>query len=309
MTQSMIERLLRIMKMLTANTMYTVEDIAHRLNISPRTVYRYINSFRNSGFVIKKHGNRLRLDKSSPYFKELSELIHFTEEEAYILKSAIESIDETNALKQMLKKKLYTVYDYKILAETIVNKKDARNVKLIVDAIEDKRQIILKDYSSPHGETIRDRKVEPFAFTTNYVQVWCYDTEELTCKLFKTSRIRAVELLNEHWKNIDRHNKGYIDIFRISSNHLHPIQLKLNLRSYSLLIEEHPLSAKYIKKVSGNEWILETNVCSFKGVGRFILGLYEDIEILESNELKEYIKEKAEKMNLYIFEERVNFLE
>ena len=42
MTQSMIERLLRIMKMLTANTMYTVEDIAHRLNISPRTVYRYI---------------------------------------------------------------------------------------------------------------------------------------------------------------------------------------------------------------------------------------------------------------------------
>lgn len=210
MTQSMIERLLRIMKMLTANTMYTVEDIAHRLNISPRTVYRYINSFRNSGFVIKKHGNRLRLDKSSPYFKELSELIHFTEEEAYILKSAIESIDETNVLKQMLKKKLYTVYNYKILAETIVNKKDARNVKLIVDAIEGKKQIILRDYSSPHGETIRDRKVEPFAFTTNYVQVWCYDTEELTCKLFKTSRIRAVELLNEHWKNIDRHNKGIL---------------------------------------------------------------------------------------------------
>ena len=171
MTQSMIERLLRIMKMLTANTMYTVEDIAHRLNISPRTVYRYINSFRNSGKKKKKHGNRLRLDKSSPYFKELSELIHFTEEEAYILKSAIESIDETNVLKQMLKKKLYTVYDYKILAETIVNKKDARNVKLIVDAIEDKKQIILKDYSSPHGETIRNRKVEPFAFTTNYVQV------------------------------------------------------------------------------------------------------------------------------------------
>ena len=132
MTQSMIDRLLRIMKLLTDNTMYSIEDIAQRLNISARTVYRYINGFREAGFVIKKYGNLVRLDKSSPYFKEISELIHFTEEEAYILKSAIESIDENNLLKQNLKKKLYTVYDYKILAETIVNKKDSNNVDCLL---------------------------------------------------------------------------------------------------------------------------------------------------------------------------------
>lgn len=171
MTQSMIDRVLRIMKLLTDNSMYSLEDIAQRLNISTRTVYRYINGFRDAGFVIKKQGNLVRLDKSSPYFKEISELIHFTEEEAFILKSAIESIDENNLLKQNLKKKLYTVYDYKILADTIVNKKDSHNAKLIVQAIENQQQAIFKNYSSPHGETIRDRKVEPFAFTTNYVQV------------------------------------------------------------------------------------------------------------------------------------------
>lgn len=300
MSQSMIERMLRIMKMLTANTMYTVNDIAERLEVSQRTVYRYINAFRDSGFVVKKQGNYVRLDKSTPYFKEISELIHFTEEEAFILKSAIESIDDNNIFKQNLKKKLYTVYDYKILAETIVNKKDSKNVKHLVDAIEDKKQVILRSYSSPHGETIRDRIVEPFGFTTNYVQVWCYDTEERKNKLFKTVRINTVEPLDLQWQHMDFHRKGDIDIFRFSSDLLFPIRLKLNLQSYCLLIEEFPLAAKYTKKVSKNHWILKADVCSFEGVARFVMGLWDDIEIIESQELKDYIRAKVKRMSNHI---------
>ena len=109
MDQPKLERLLRLMKLLTANNTHSVEEIADKLSISPRSVYRYIDTFREAGFVVKKSGNCIKLDKSSPYFKDISELIHFTEEEAYILKSAIESIDENNVLKQNLKKKLYTV--------------------------------------------------------------------------------------------------------------------------------------------------------------------------------------------------------
>ena len=102
MDQPKLERLLRLMKMLTANNSLTIDEIASKLDISSRSVYRYIDTFRDAGFVIKKTNNCPKLDKSSPYFKEISELIHFTEEEAYILKSAIESIDENNLLKQNL---------------------------------------------------------------------------------------------------------------------------------------------------------------------------------------------------------------
>ena len=129
MDQPKIERMLRLMKMLTANNTLTVEEIAARLSISSRSVYRYINTFRDAGFVVKKVNNCPKLDNSSPYFRDISELIHFTEEEAYILKSAIESIDNNNILKQNLKKKLYTVYDYKILAETIVDSKNSRQLR------------------------------------------------------------------------------------------------------------------------------------------------------------------------------------
>jgi predicted DNA-binding transcriptional regulator YafY len=184
MDQPKIERLLRLMKMLTGNISYTVKDLSERLDLSVRTIYRYIDTFRDAGFIIKKQGEVIRLDKSSPYFKDISQLVHFTEEEAYILKSAIESIDENNRLKQNLKKKLYTVYDYRIPAETVVRSKNARNVNILMEAIESKRQVMLCNYSSANSRAVRDRWVEVFSFTTNYVQIWAYDiVERINCSI------------------------------------------------------------------------------------------------------------------------------
>ena len=289
MDQPKLERLLRVMKMLTANNSLTVDEIADQLSISPRSVYRYIDTFREAGFVIKKKNNCIKLDKSSPYFKDISDLLHFSPEEAYILKEAIESIDENNVLKQNLKKKLYTVYNYNILAETIVNGKNGRNVERLLDAIESRRPVILRNYSSAHGNDIRDRCVEAFAFTTNYVQVWCYCPDENCNKLFKVSRIGSVDIQPGYWKHTRKHKTGKIDIFRMNSSETFHITLKLGLRAMNLLVEEFPLAAPQLRKLSGNQWLLDTDVCSPEGVGRFVMGLPEDIEIINSPELKEYI--------------------
>jgi len=297
MDQPKLERLLRLMKLLTANNYLTVEEIAARLSITPRSVYRYIDTFREAGFVIKKRDGCVRLDKSSPYFKDISELIHFTEEEAYILKSAIESIDENNILKQNLKKKLYTVYNYKILAETIVDGRHGRNVRQLVSAMERGQRVMLKKYASSNGNDIRDRKVEAFAFTTNYEQVWCYCLEDQEVKLFRVSRIGAVEVLQESWQHQVAHIAGYIDIFRMHSSERLPLKLKLGLRSTSLLLEEFPLASKHLQQISDNEWMLETEVCSYDGVGRFVLGLIGDIEIIDSPEFLQYIADQVKKMN------------
>ena len=229
MDQPKIERMLRLMKMLTANTTYSVDEIAERLSMSRRTIYRYIDTFREAGFVIKKSGSHIRLDKESPHFKDISQLVHFTQEEAVILKRAIESIDDTNLLKQNLKRKLYSVYDNKILADTIVRGSNSATVHSLIEAIEEHKQVILKSYSSSHGGAVRDRKVEPFAFTTNYVNVWCFDTESHSCKLFKLSRIGSVELTNDPWQWESQHQQGFIDIFRMNGNERHPILLKLGI--------------------------------------------------------------------------------
>lgn len=71
MDQPKIERLLRLMMMLTANNRYSVEELADRLETSPRTIYRYIDTFKEAGFLITKKGECFRIDKKSKYFKDI----------------------------------------------------------------------------------------------------------------------------------------------------------------------------------------------------------------------------------------------
>ena len=290
MDQPKLERLLRLMKLLTANTTYNVDQLAERLDMSRRTVYRYIDTFREAGFVIKKSGDCIRLDKESPHFRDISQLVHFTEEEAVILKSAIENIDDTNLLKQNLKRKLYSVYDNRTLADTVVRGKNAPNIRRLVEAIEEQRQVVLHGYQSGHGGEVRDRRVEPFAFTTNYVQVWCFDTEDGANKLFKTARIGEVELTAQAWEHASEHREGFIDAFRIHGEVRHRIRLEMGLLAYNLLCEEYPLAERDVRPAGRGRWVLDTEVASMAGVGRFVVGLLDDIRIVDSPELTEYIR-------------------
>ena len=129
MDQPKIERVLRLMKMMTSGNRYTVEELAERLDTSYRSIYRYIDTFKEVGFVVhKEEGGVYRLGKESPYFKDISQLIHFTDEEAHIVNQLIGALDDTNMLKQNLRRKLSSVYNCTSLANSIVKGKNAENV-------------------------------------------------------------------------------------------------------------------------------------------------------------------------------------
>lgn len=289
MDQPKFERMLRLMKLLTGNTTYDVDQLAERLQMSRRTIYRYIDTFREAGFVVKRSGSCIRLDKESPHFKEISQLVHFTEEEAYILSRAIESIDDTNLLKQNLKRKLCSVYDNKTLADTLLRGKNAPNIRSLIEAIEARQQVVLEGYRSANSGAVRDRRVEPFAFTTNYVAVWCYDTEEGSCKLFKTARIGRVICTETPWTHTHEHHKGFIDLFRMHGERRYRVRLELGLRACNLLTEEYPLAERELKPCGAGRWLLDTEVAGLAGVGRFVVGLLDDIHIIESPELTNYL--------------------
>ena len=297
MEQPKIERVLRLMKMMTGNNNYTVDEMAERLGISYRSVYRYIDTFKDAGFVVqRKEGGIYKLGKDSRYFKEISQLIHFTDEEAYIVNQLIEGLDNTNMLKQNLRKKLTAVYNCTSLAESVVEGKNAVNVNRIIEAIDNRHQVILKNYASSHTGVIRDRLVEPFGFTTNYVQIWCYEPESGLNKLFNTARIGAVEVLESDWQHPSLHHEGYIDIFRISGFEQTRVQLELGVMAHNLLIEEYPLASRDLTQIDESHWLLDTMVCDYAGIGRFVVGLSEDIRIL-TPEFKAYIRATIERLH------------
>ncbi|MBR4849534.1 MAG: WYL domain-containing protein [Alistipes sp.] len=292
MDQAKIERVLRLMKLMTGTTNYTIEELAELLDISSRSVYRYIDTFKAVGFVVHKSGDTVRLGKESRYFKDISQLIHFTDEEAHIVNQLIGALDDTNMLKTNLRRKLSSVYNCTSLANSVVKGRGAENVNRLVEAIESGCQVILHDYLSAHTGC-RDRLVEAYAFTTNYVQVWCYDVEDGQVKLFKTSRIGSVEVTDTPWCFKEHHAQGYIDIFRHHGFERKHIELKLGMLSHNLLIEEYPLAERDLRQVGESSWILDTEVCNYAGVARFVLGLADDIEVLGSEEFLDYLRGRA----------------
>lgn len=297
MDQPKIERVLRLMKMMTGNVNYTVEDLAERLETSPRSIYRYIETFKDAGFVVQKiDGGVYRLGKESKYFKSISQLIHFTDEEAHIVNQLIEALDDTNMLKQNLRKKLTSVYNCTSMANSIVKGKNAININHIIEAIEGKRQVVLKNYASSHTGIIRDRLVEPFGFTTNYIQIWCYEPESGMNKLFNTARVGSVEVLQQEWQHTTEHREGYIDIFRMMGFEQKRVQLKVGVMARNLMTEEYPLSERDITQIDDNHWLLDTQVCNYIGISRFVLGLMSDIEIVDSPEFEQYILKEVDHM-------------
>ena len=76
----------------------------------------------------------------------------------------------------------------------------------------------------------------------------------------------------------------------------HTATISMGLRATSLLAEEFPLAAPQLQKLPDNHWLLKTEVCSYEGVGRFVLGLPGEIEIIDSPEFFDYISMQINKM-------------
>jgi predicted DNA-binding transcriptional regulator YafY len=290
--QAKFQKMLEVLLMLDCKYGRTIQEISERFVVSQRTVYRYFDTFKQVGFVIENNDGYFRIDKEESTAQDISQLLHFTEEEAFILSKAIHAIEDGSELKEKLVKKLYSLYDFDRVIYAITKKEDTENIYNLIQAIKQQKQVVLKEYKSGHGKDIRDRLVEPIDFTISYLGVWCYDTEDQSNKIFKTARIKEVIILDECWQFKPNHHKGITDIFRMQSFEPIAIQLKLSMLACNLLIEEFPLSEKYIKQVDDNTYLLTTEVGNFLGVGRFVLGLPSEIKVIYPKSFKDYLHSK-----------------
>lgn len=297
--QAKFQKMLEVLLLLDCQYGRTITELSERFEISQRTVYRYLDTFKQVGFVIENTNGYFKIDKENTTVQEISHLLHFSEEEAFILSKAIHSIEDTDELKSKLVKKLYSLYDFDRVIHAISKKEESENIYTLLQAIKQQKQVVLQSYKSGNSKNIRDRIVEPIDFTINYTGVWCYDVEDGVNKVFKTSRIKQVQLLDSFYNNKPQHKKGIIDIFRMQSFEPTAIILELSLVAYNLIIEEYPLSEKYIFKVTDNLYRLECEVGNFLGVGRFVLGLPGEIKIIPSEALKQYVLERNQLFSKY----------
>ncbi len=294
--QSKILRSLKILFLLSGNRRYSLKEIAEKFDLSVRTIQRYIQTFKNAGFVIEVENGLYGIVKMDRDFKNISELLHFSDEEAYLLTKAIHAVSGNNLLKANLVNKLYALYNFDRVADTVVKPENSENVHKLIKAIKENKQVILHKYSSANSNKVSNRIVEPFDFTINYISFWAFDPQSQSNKLFKTARVSNVEVLEDPYENKEKHQKLPTDVFRISSNEQISVGLELSIRAYNLLIEEFPLAETFCSKNDDKKWTFNGMVCSFDGVGRFVMGLLDEIKVLYPIELKEYLNRKIKKI-------------
>lgn len=296
MEQPKIERMLHFITLLADKRGYTIDEIAEKLEISRRSAYRYIDTFKNARFIFSYDNGRYRLITNKGTMKELADTIWFTEEEAYVIKTLIDELDNTNGMKAGLMRKLTAISDMTNLGDFTCNKTYSLNVSRLAEAMKEHKKVMLKKYSSAHSNDTRDHIVEPFVFTSNSIDVWAFDTEDNKNKRFKITRINEVQVLDSNWEYTARHNAELMDDFRTHGDGSYHIKLQMDRMAKDLLSEEYPLSEKHISEIDGSHWIYEADVYKLEGVGRFIMGLYQQITILDGKELKDYILSLIEKM-------------
>lgn len=286
-------RQLRLVAMLAGNTSLGVEQVAARLGMSRRTVYRYIRTLRESRlFSVEQSGDVFRISRDSPFIREISDNVSFSEEEAAVMAGLLASAGGNSMQLRSLRNKIGRIYNYRVLEEPEADRRTARNLSQLYEAVKLHRVAVLKNYHSLHGGSVADRTVEPFAFLNSNDDVRCYELASGENKTFKVARAEEVIVLDLMWSNTGRHESYFTDLFGFSGRETSRVVLRLTGRAARILCEERPAAAACLVR-DGGDFMLDTRVCDFCGIGRFVLGLHSEVEIVEPAEFKEHIAREA----------------
>lgn len=268
--------------------------LSEELGIDLRTIYRYLDDIKESDFFkFEKRGKKMRISRDSLFWTSVMKSLFLTDKEAEALQPILEKLDTDNPnIKSVRNKVREIMANYIEPMAKDADVKIVNNTALIQQAIDEQRLCMLRGYTSLHSDSKSDRLVEPFAFLGSKNDVRCYELATKMNKTFKVSRCDSVELLDVNWQFEKKHKVMYTDIFHFSDEKKTRVRLLLGTRAKTILVEEHPEAERYLIPHPDGRWMLDAEYCSMKGVGRFYLGLFEDIEIVDSPKFKEYLTDR-----------------
>lgn len=225
----------------------------------------------------------------------LANLLHFTEEEAYILARSIDVIEGYTLPANRLKQKLVAFLNHDKAVDAYLKKGKPEIVSVLNKAIKNKKQVLLLNYASGNSLTVRNRCVEPFEFKEDFNLVWAFDTDVRKNRQFKICRMTDVQETPFNWESERLHRSSPVDVFRNTGELNKQVEFELNLRARNLLTEEYPLTEKLITEIVSNRFLFQAPVAKYEGPGRFVLGVAEDIRLIGDKGFLAFIKEKIAK--------------
>jgi proteasome accessory factor C len=286
--QQKILRVFKLISLLKSNIGKPAHKLAEALETDIRTIYRYLKLLESLGFHIQKQHSKYKIVDRVENPMDYS-YGTFNEEEIRYLAEVLNSRNDKNLLKNSILQKVFIRTDL----NQNINQIYHANLGLFVDrlslAIRESNQVLLKDYYSVRSDSVSDRLVEPISFSKNFDAIYAFELESMSSKIFKIERIGEVSITTKKMAYQQLHDQLEQGLFGFIGENKFGIHLKLSKRAYQLLIEEFPDTIPFCRRSSQGDYILQTEVPQLQGIGRFVLGLPGEIEILGNIELKEYL--------------------
>jgi proteasome accessory factor C len=242
------------------------------MEVSERSLYRYMELLVEVGFQIQKDG-------SNRYFLNHDHIESFTKEEADLISQSISPNQKNNPLVKSIRTKLVLLDEMNVASNEIVASHYSKVISLLQEAIETKSQVVLLKYQSASTESVTDRLVEPVNFSSNFDRITAFEIESGRNKLFKIERIGDVQILDNPFEYADKHEFLESDIFGFNNNgERHHVKLQLSMRAMLWLKDDYPQSNNFLTEVESGLWVLDTYVFNREPVHRIIRSMPEDIK-------------------------------
>lgn len=290
--KSQIFRILKLIRLLGQKNSYTVPQLAKALKISPKSVYRHIDVLKDVGYQIESdEQNRYRLR-----FVVSSKESTLNSDEMEIINDVLQAHKSSNPFVESILQKINLNASLIPLADTLPNLHKIQLLKLISIAIDQGVCVKVKNYRSMTSGTMKDRLAEPLMLTEDNSYLIAWDIDEQRQSQFKLDRMDDIDILHDQ-KISSGHIPSPMDLFGLTGDTWTTVTLELKPFAYNILTESFNLSKQYIRKHPKDKQkvIFEAPILNWKGIGRFVLGLPDEIEVLAPQEFKDYLNKKIKK--------------
>ncbi len=241
------------------------------MEVSERSLYRYMELLVEVGFVIQK-------DSSNRYYLNHDQIESFTKEEAELISQSISTNKKNNPLVKSIRTKLVFLDEMNVVSNEIVASHYSKVISKLQEAIETQSQVILSKYQSASTESVTDRLVEPVSFSSNFDSITAFEVESELNKFFKIERIGDVRILDKPFEHVDKHESLESDIFGFNdTGNRHNVRLQLSMRAMLWLKDDYPLSVNFLKEDEAGNWLLEVEVFNMEPINRIIRSMPNDI--------------------------------
>lgn len=284
--QQKLYRVFKLIRLLSQPPYRRVERLAELLGTTSRTVYRYIDLLENLGYSIdkKENGNYFL------HFEQHPDNELFDAEEAGFIQDLLWQASANHPLRDHLLHKLNRQYMLAPMVQSLAKLAVHEHIRKLSTAIDQNCRAMLYNYYAPSSGTLGNRRIEPVEFMQDYTYVWAYDLDKEDYRQFKLDRINEVELLDEPITG--DHESHSTDLFGWNGPKWMSVKLRLNPYAHQLLLEEYPDVRPFVRSHKGQA-LFDGMVRDWRGIGRFILGLPGEVEVVEPEELKVYLRKRC----------------